>query len=76
MTFALRTIARYVRPHLGRFTPRQLSMVAELLNPPAYLAVGPVLILLDLPKRFQKQDPEEFDFAAHLAEMNARQMSN
>ena len=74
--FTLRTVLNYVRPRFGRFTAKQMTRVAELLEPPAFLAVGPFLVLMDLPKKYQKQDPGVFDLAAHLAQINRRNLSN
>ena len=54
----LSTILRSLVPTVGRFTPSRLQHMAEVIMPPAFLAIGPFLILIDIPKRFQKADPE------------------
>ena len=52
-------------PVVGRFTPSQITHLGEILHPPAFFNWGPVIILIDLPERFQKAEPE-----ASLADLN------
>lgn len=47
----------YLRPRVGRFTHSQTEHLGQYLAPPAYLALGPFLVLVDLPERFQAKDP-------------------
>lgn len=53
-----RTIVRYLVPHVGRVTSAQLRWIAENLNPQGVFVWGPVMVLVDLPRRFWKVDPE------------------
>ncbi len=57
MNPTLRYLRAAIRPRVGRLSPSQLRFVGENLDPVAFLAWGPVMVLVDLPKRLQKQDP-------------------
>lgn len=70
----------YLTPKWGRFNASQLRTVAEHLLPPAFFAVGPFLVLIDLPEKWRKPEPEValFDLNAHLRRLaeEAEQPSN
>ncbi len=54
---------------IGRFSPKQAARFrAGLVRGCGYFAIGPVAVLVNLPRRFEKADPELslFDFNAHL----------
>ena len=46
----------YLKPRYGRFTEAGLRHLGEHLSPPAFLAFGPFLLLIDIPKAMQAQD--------------------
>ncbi len=48
----------YLKPRVGRFTEAGLRTLGEHLSPPAFLAFGPFLVLIDIPKALQLSDPE------------------
>jgi len=62
----LQFFLHYARPRVGRFTPSGLQKLADHLSPPAFLAWGPFLVLIDIPKALQISDP-----APSLEELNA-----
>ena len=45
-------------PVVGRLTPSQITHLGHILHPPAFINWGPVIVLIDLPERFQKKDEE------------------
>ncbi len=58
-------LLHYLKPRVGRFTESNLRVLGAHLSPPAYLALGPFLLLIDLPEAFQAKDP-----APSLEEIN------
>ncbi len=52
----LRTTLRWITPHAGRFSPSQVRFMGTHLRPPAFAQIGPFLLLVSLPSRFEKKD--------------------
>jgi hypothetical protein len=46
-----------VRPYWGRMTPSHSARFGAAIGSVAYIAVGPIAVLIGLPERFRKADP-------------------
>ena len=49
---------RYLTPHLGRFTEAQVERLGASMFSCGYFAIGPIIVLLDLPERFRLPSEE------------------
>ncbi len=63
---SLSFLRQYLTPHFGRFNLAQLRALGQSLLPCGFFAVGPVVVLIDLPARWRKPEDE-----ISLVEINA-----
>ncbi len=52
----IQSVLKYVRPRVGRLTEAELEAFGRLYQPCGFFAVGPLVVFVDLPARFQKHD--------------------
>ncbi len=56
---------RYITPRVGRFTETQVARLGAAMFSCGFFAIGPVIVLVDLPERFRVPEEE-----ISLAEIN------
>jgi hypothetical protein len=50
-------IARNLIPYVGRMSPSHMAGFGAAAGSVGYFAIGPVAVIVGLPKRFRKADP-------------------
>lgn len=56
----------------GRWSPAQSARFGSAVGSVGYLAVGPVIVLVSLPRRLRVEDPTLIDLNEHLRQLHER----
>jgi hypothetical protein len=57
---SLAALRSLLKPGWGRLTPKKAAAMGAHLGSVGYIGVGPVVLVFNLPRRFEVHDPEVF----------------